>query len=70
MFAKRVVSLAKFATDKMGKSTVMQGESLFVGLNSFEPGQEHAAHTIADKTSFISFSKAAAWFASVRILPC
>ena len=55
MFAKRVVSLAKFAPDKMGKSAVMQGESLFVGLNSFEPGQEHAAHTHSgqDKLYFV-----------------
>ena len=55
MFAKRVVSLAKFAPDKMGKSTGMQGESLFVGLNSFEPGQEHAAHTHSgqDKLYFV-----------------
>ena len=55
MFAKRVVSLAKFLPDKMGKSAVMQGESLFVGLNSFEPGQEHAAHTHSgqDKLYFI-----------------
>ena len=55
MFAKRLVSLAKFTPDKMGKSAVMQGESLFVGLNSFEPGQEHAAHTHSgqDKLYFV-----------------
>jgi len=55
MFAKRVVTLAKFAPDKMGKSTVIQGESLFVGLNSFEPGQEHAAHSHVgqDKLYFV-----------------
>ena len=55
MIAKRVVSLAQFAPDKMGKSAVMQGESLFVGLNSFEPGQEHAAHTHSgqDKLYFV-----------------
>jgi quercetin dioxygenase-like cupin family protein len=55
MFAKRVVSLAKFAPDKMDKRAVMQGESLFVGLNSFEPGQEHAAHTHSgqDKLYFV-----------------
>ena len=55
MFAKQVVSLAKFAPDKMGKSAVMQGESLFVGLNSFEPGQEHTAHTHSgqDKLYFV-----------------
>jgi quercetin dioxygenase-like cupin family protein len=44
MFVKRVSSLAKFAVDKMGKSTVVQGDFLFAGLNSFEPGQEHAPH--------------------------
>ena len=45
MFVKRVSSLAKFAPDKMGKSTVAQGDFLFAGLNSFEPGQEHAPHS-------------------------
>jgi len=45
MFVQRVSHLAKFAPAKMGKSTVVQGEYLFAGLNSFEPGQEHAAHT-------------------------
>src|SRR5580698_651939 len=40
MFLNRVSSLAKFAPDKMGKNTLVQGESLFAGLNSFEPGQE------------------------------
>jgi mannose-6-phosphate isomerase-like protein (cupin superfamily) len=44
MFVKRVSSFAKFAADKMGKSTVVQGDFLFAGLNSFEPGQEHAPH--------------------------
>ena len=55
MFAKRLVSLAKFTPVKMGKSSVMQGESLFVGLNSFESGQEHAAHTHSgqDKLYFV-----------------
>ena len=36
--------MAKFAADKMGKITVVQGDFLFAGLNSFEPGQEHASH--------------------------
>ena len=44
MFVKRISSLAKFAPDKMGKSTIAQGDFLFAGLNSFEPGQEHAPH--------------------------
>ena len=28
----------------MGKETVARGDSLFAGLNCFEPGQEHAPH--------------------------
>jgi mannose-6-phosphate isomerase-like protein (cupin superfamily) len=44
MFVKQVSSLARFAADKMGKNTIVQGDSLFAGLNSFEPGQEHAPH--------------------------
>lgn len=44
MFVKEVVSLAKFLPDRMGKSTVVEGTFLFAGLNSFEPGQEHALH--------------------------
>ena len=44
MFLKKIASLAKFSPDKMGKSTLVQGDFLFAGLNSFEPGQEHAPH--------------------------
>jgi mannose-6-phosphate isomerase-like protein (cupin superfamily) len=44
MFLKKASSLATFAQDKMGKSTLAQGDFLFAGLNAFEPGQEHAAH--------------------------
>jgi mannose-6-phosphate isomerase-like protein (cupin superfamily) len=55
MFLKRVSSSARFAPDKMGKSTLMRGELLFVGLNAFEPGQEHAPHVHEgqDKLYFI-----------------
>jgi len=44
VFVKRVASLAKFAPDKMAKNVLVQGNSLFAGLNSFEPGQEHTLH--------------------------
>jgi quercetin dioxygenase-like cupin family protein len=39
----------------MGKGDVVQGESLFAGLNCFEPGQEHAphAHKGQDKLYFV-----------------
>ena len=29
----------------MGKSTLFRSERVMVGLNAFEPGQEHAVHT-------------------------
>jgi mannose-6-phosphate isomerase-like protein (cupin superfamily) len=44
MFLGKIAGLAKFAPDKMGKSTLVHGDFLFAGLNSFEPGQEHAPH--------------------------
>ena len=47
MFIKNVSSLARFSAEKMGKADVARGETLFAGLNCFEPGQEHAAHTHA-----------------------
>ena len=47
MFVKRLAGLAEFSPDKMVKATVARGESLFAGLNCFEPGQEHTAHSHA-----------------------
>jgi quercetin dioxygenase-like cupin family protein len=44
MIVKRVADLAKFSPEKMGKVDLARGETLFVGLNCFEPGQQHAAH--------------------------
>jgi mannose-6-phosphate isomerase-like protein (cupin superfamily) len=44
MFVKQVANLAKFVADRMGKETVARGDSLFAGLNCFEPGQDHAPH--------------------------
>jgi mannose-6-phosphate isomerase-like protein (cupin superfamily) len=38
---------AVYAADRMGKSTIYQSERLLVGLNAFEPGQEHALHAHA-----------------------
>lgn len=45
MFFKRLTSQAVFTPDKMGKTTIVQGDDLFAGLNCFEPGQEHAPHS-------------------------
>lgn len=38
---------AVYTADKMGKSTLFQSERLLVGLNAFEPGQEHKLHAHA-----------------------
>ncbi|MDJ0867783.1 MAG: cupin domain-containing protein [Myxococcota bacterium] len=38
---------AVFRPDKMGKSTLFASERILVGLNCFEPGQEHALHAHA-----------------------
>lgn len=35
---------AVFAPDKMGKATIFRSSRLMVGLNAFEPGQQHALH--------------------------
>ena len=35
---------AAYSEQKMGKSTIFQSPRLLVGLNAFEPGQEHALH--------------------------
>jgi mannose-6-phosphate isomerase-like protein (cupin superfamily) len=35
---------AVFQPDKMGKSTIFQSPRILVGLNCFEPGQEHGLH--------------------------
>ena len=38
---------AVYAANKMGKSTIFESPRLLVGLNAFEPGQEHALHAHA-----------------------
>jgi len=35
---------AVFSPEKMGKATLYRSDHLLVGLNAFEPGQEHALH--------------------------
>ena len=35
---------AVYSPDKMGKSTIFRSDRVMVGLNAFEPGQEHALH--------------------------
>ena len=38
---------AVFAPGKMGKATIFESPRLLVGLNAFEPGQQHALHAHA-----------------------
>ena len=39
---------AVYSPDKMGKSTIFRSEHVMVGLNAFEPGQEHTLHAHED----------------------
>ena len=36
---------AVYSPTKMGKSTIFRSEHVMVGVNAFEPGQEHTLHT-------------------------
>ena len=47
MIVTRISSLAQFSPQKMGKVTIIAGQGLMLGLNCFEAGQEHSAHTHA-----------------------
>ncbi|MFK7894823.1 MAG: cupin domain-containing protein [Myxococcota bacterium] len=40
----RPEAFAVFGEAKMGKATLFESERILVGLNAFEPGQEHALH--------------------------
>lgn len=43
----RPEDFAVYDPERMGKSTLFQSDRLLVGLNSFEPGQEHRLHAHA-----------------------
>jgi quercetin dioxygenase-like cupin family protein len=45
MRVPNIVDRAEFPAGKMGKCDLVRGEMLSAGLNCFEPGQEHKAHT-------------------------
>lgn len=45
--AIRPAEHASFNPTKMGKATLFESERILVGLNCFEPGQEHALHAHA-----------------------
>lgn len=35
---------AVFSSEKMGKATLFKSDRMMVGINAFEPGQEHKLH--------------------------
>ncbi len=43
----RPEGFAEYRADKMGKATLFHSSQMLVGLNCFEPGQEHALHAHA-----------------------
>jgi quercetin dioxygenase-like cupin family protein len=43
----RPANHAAYSPSKMAKSTLFESSRLLVGLNAFEPGQEHALHAHA-----------------------
>lgn len=45
--ALRPLDHAVFNADRMGKATLFRSDRVLVGLNCFEPGQEHRLHTHA-----------------------
>jgi mannose-6-phosphate isomerase-like protein (cupin superfamily) len=51
----RPEELAVYEDARMGKSTIFQSDRVLVGLNAFEPGQEHRLHGHAgmDKVYYV-----------------
>ena len=51
----RPLDHAEFDSGRMSKTTLFESERLLVGLNCFEPGQEHRlhAHTGMDKVYYV-----------------
>ena len=50
----RPEDLAVYEDERMGKSTIFQSDRLLVGLNAFEPGQEHRLHGHGGMETFYS----------------
>jgi mannose-6-phosphate isomerase-like protein (cupin superfamily) len=46
--AIRPEEFAQYSSEKMGKATLFRSDRIMVGLNAFEPGQEHALHAHGD----------------------
>ena len=48
------VGHAVYSSEKMGKATIFESPRLLVGLNAFEPGQQHALHAHAGQDKVYS----------------
>jgi quercetin dioxygenase-like cupin family protein len=53
---------AVYATGKMGKTTLFESANMLVGLNGFEPGQEHALHAHAGQDKAYIVTRGAGLF--------
>lgn len=53
---------AVYDASRMGKSTIFESERLLVGLNAFEPGQEHRLHAHAGMDKVYSVVEGAGVF--------
>ena len=53
---------AVYSAEKMGKATLFQSPRLLVGLNAFEPGQQHALHAHAGQDKVYSVVEGAGVF--------
>ena len=58
----RPPELAAYSPAKMGKSTIFESPQLLVGLNAFEPGQEHALHAHAGHDKVDHVIEGEGWF--------
>ena len=55
---------AQYSPHKMGKATIFDPPRLMVGLNAFEPGEQHALHAHAGQDRSFTCSKAVVAFCS------
>jgi hypothetical protein len=52
MIVKNLAALAEFSSQKMAKTNIARGETLFAGLNCFEPGRNTQRTPMPARTSF------------------
>ena len=60
--------LALYSPDKMGKSTIFRSDRVMVGLNAFEPGQEHALQALLLTLTVLAAATLQSWRPVVALL--